>query len=94
MVVKLEPQIAPLTQQLCDKMLATGGLHEPIDINAAMSNLVTDITSQSCFGESFGLLNHPGFETNFSEPTNTCLKFQYLYKFFPFTREVNKLLPW
>lgn len=94
MVTRIEPQIAQLAQQVCNKILATRELAEPLDVNAAFSNMTTDVVSQACFGETFGLLDHPGFGVNFSEPTRVGLQFQYLYKFFPFTRELNKLLVW
>lgn len=94
MVTRLEDQIASLTQQVCDKILATKGLDEPFDVNAAFSNLTVDIVSQACFGESFGLLDHPGFDVNFSEPTRAALRHQYLWKYFPLSRKLNSLLVW
>lgn len=94
MVTQLEGKIAALTQQLCDKILATRGCNEPFDVNSAFSNLTVDIVSRACFGESFGLLEHPGFVVNFSEPTRASLQHMFMWKFFPFTRKFNKVLAW
>ncbi|CAN8101361.1 unnamed protein product [Discula destructiva] len=94
MVSRLEDQIASLTQQVCDKILATKGSHEPFDVNAAFSNLTVDVVSQACFGESFGLLDQPGFDLNFSQPTRAGLQHQYMWRYFPVTRKLNKLMVW
>lgn len=94
MVSRLESQIAALAQSICDKILATRGRQEPFDVNHAFSNLTVDIVSQACFGESFGLMEHPGFEVNFTVPTQAALRYQFIWKYFPFTRKLNKLLAW
>lgn len=94
MVTRLEGQIATFTQKVCDKIMATRGLQEPFDVNATFSNLTVDIVSQACFGESFGLLEHPGLVVNFSEPTRASLQFHFIWKFFPFTRKLNAVLEW
>lgn len=68
MIARLEGEIIAYTQKLCDKLLAQGS--EPFDVAVAYSNLATDVISGFCFGEKFGLLEQPGWNPNFRDPTS------------------------
>lgn len=66
--LRLEGDIASSAQKLCNKILAQGP--DPFDLTVAYSNMATDVISQYCFGESFGLLDNPGWYPNFRAPTS------------------------
>jgi cytochrome P450 len=57
MIARLEPDVAALTNKMCDKILMRQGQKEPLDVTVAYSNLTTDVISGYCFGEAFGLLD-------------------------------------
>lgn len=90
----LEDSIAAHAQRLCDKFLAQKGHSTPFDITIAYSNLSTDVVSGYCFGESFNLLDQPGWSPNFREPNMATLNLWYLFRFFPFLRSVVNLGVW
>lgn len=53
-IVNLEPMIHEKVQTLCDKLLRYPP--RPFDITAAYSCFTTDVITDYCFGEPFGLL--------------------------------------
>lgn len=95
MVLRMEKRIAEMTHKLCDKILTRTGHREPFNISTAYSNMITDVVSEATFGDrGFGLLDRPGFKLNFREPTKSGLRFMFIFRFFPTTRVLIKLLAW
>lgn len=94
MISQLEADIAPLSQKLCDKLLVNRGQEEPLELGIAYSNLTTDIVWAYCFGESFGLLEHTGFDLNFRDPTRSALTHQFTFRFFPFLKGLKSISTW
>ncbi|KAJ0122769.1 trichodiene oxygenase [Diaporthe amygdali] len=96
--MNLEHEIAAHAQRLCDKILAEGGQGAPFDLTIAYSNLSTDVISGYCFGESFGesfnLLEKPGWSANFRQPNLSTLKYWFLFRFFPSLKNLTKLGVW
>lgn len=80
-----------MSQQLCDKILAERGNKKPLDLTLAYSNLTSDAISAYCFGESFNLLNQPGWGSSFREPNLAVLSFWYIFRFFPFLKGLADL---
>ncbi|KOC14495.1 hypothetical protein AFLA70_5g008462 [Aspergillus flavus AF70] len=79
---RLEPKIHKLAQRLCDKILAQG--KEPLDIPSAYSCFSTDVISDYCFGESYGLLGQTSWEPNFQKPIFSLFIPVFAFRFFPF----------
>ncbi|KAI3399785.1 hypothetical protein diail_5581 [Diaporthe ilicicola] len=92
--VNLEGEIAAQAQRLCDKIMAQRGNSTPFDMTIAYSNLSTDIVSGYCFGESFNLLDQPGWSPNFREPNLATLKYWFILRFFPVLRNLLDLGVW
>lgn len=93
-IISLEEDIAALAQQLCDKIMAERGKGTPFDLTRAYSNLSTDVISAYCFGESFNLLNQPGWGSNFRDSNLAILKHWFLFRFFPFLKSLTNVGVW
>lgn len=93
-IMSLEEDVAALAQQLCDKIMTERRNRTPIDLTRAYSNLSTDVISAYCFGESFNLLNKPGWESNFRDSNLAMLKNWFLFRFFPFLKSLANLGVW
>lgn len=94
MIAQLEGEIHSLAQKLCDKILAQSGKQEPIEVASAYSCFTSDAISSYCFGESFGLLQQPGWTPNFREATLAILKPVFLFRFFPILGKLSTLGEW
>lgn len=92
--MSLEEDVAALAQRLCDKIMAQRGNGTPFDLTIAYSNLSTDVISAYCFGESFNLLDQPGWGPNFRESNLAMLKNWFLFRFFPFLKSLANLGVW
>lgn len=92
--MSLEAETAALAQRLCDKIMAERGKGTPFDLTIAYSNLSTDVISAYCFGESFNLLDKPGWGVNFRESNLAMLKNWFLFRFFPFLKSLANLGVW
>ncbi|KAK6842865.1 cytochrome P450 [Apiospora arundinis] len=87
MISRLESDVKTLVRKLCDKLLAQKG--EPaFDIAVAYSCFTADAISGYAFGQGFGLLDQPGWEPNFHEPTLSSLRPGLLFRFFPFMKNL------
>lgn len=84
MIAQLEGDIRGLVGRLCDKLLAERGRGRPIDVTMAYSCLASDIISDYCFGEPFGLLAQETWEPNFRQAGMTVVRPGYWFRFFPF----------
>lgn len=93
-IISLEEEIAGLAQQLCDKIMDQRGIATPFDLTIAYSNLSSDVISAYCFGESFNLLNQPGWGSNFRELNLALLKKWFLFRFFPFLKSLTEIGVW
>lgn len=70
------------------------GIAAPFDLTIAYSNLSSDVISAYCFGESFNLLNQPGWGSNFRELNLALLKKWFLFRFFPFLKSLTEIGVW
>ncbi|KAF3024908.1 hypothetical protein E8E14_012819 [Neopestalotiopsis sp. 37M] len=94
MIAGLEGDITAMTQKMCDKILAQGAAGAPFDVAVACSNLTTDVISGYCFGETFGLLDRPGWKPNFRDPTMATLRYMFMFRFWPFLKSLTKVGVW
>ncbi|KAK7911853.1 trichodiene oxygenase [Apiospora marii] len=81
-ICKSEPVIHAKVQRLCDKLLRYPS-RKVFDVTSAYSCFTTDVITDYCFGEPFGLLEQDDWEPNFRAPTNAMQDAQPLFKFFP-----------
>lgn len=70
------------------------GITTPFDLTIAYSNLSSDVISAYCFGESFNLLNQPGWGSNFRDLNLALLKKWFLFRFFPFLKSLTEIGVW
>jgi cytochrome P450 len=94
MVSQLEGDIRALVGRLCDKLLAEQGRGRPIDVTMAYSCLASDIISDYCFGEPFGLLAQKEWTPNFREAGIAVVRPAYYFRFFPFLSHLVALGTW
>lgn len=93
MIARLEKEIHGHAQALCDKLLACAG-QAPLDITVAYSCFTADTISAYAFGQSFGLLQQPGWYPNFRDPTQATLRPVFFFRFFPFLRGLSEVAKW
>ncbi|UNI24499.1 hypothetical protein JDV02_010239 [Purpureocillium takamizusanense] len=90
MISRLESDIRALAQNLCDKLLTHAGA-PAFDVTMAYSCFTSDAISRYCFGESFGFLDQEGWYPNFREPTAAILKPVFMFRFFPYLKNLTVL---
>ncbi|KAK1981006.1 trichodiene oxygenase [Colletotrichum cereale] len=86
---KLEPKIHALAQRLCDKLLV--GASDPdkvVPLTEAYSCFTSDVVSEYCFGEAFGLLDQEDWTPNFREAVYGQLNHIFLFRFFPWLKPI------
>ena len=94
MVAQLEEEIRGLVGRLCDKLLAEQGRGRPIDVTMAYSCLASDIISDYCFGQPFGLLAQEEWTPNFRQAGIAVVRPAYYFRFFPFLSPLVGLGKW
>ncbi|KAH9905309.1 cytochrome P450 [Xylariomycetidae sp. FL2044] len=91
-IAKLEPVLHSKVQQLCAKFLRYPK-GKVFDVTSAYSCFTTDVISEYCFGEPFGLLDQDDWEPNFRAPTTAMQNAQPLFKYFHITHYLADVLP-
>lgn len=91
MIAQLEDELRELVDKLCAKLLAQRA-GAPFDIAMAYSCFTADAISAYSFGESFGLLDQAGWTPNHREATLAVLKPVFVFRFFPFLRQLPALM--
>ncbi|KAK6849985.1 cytochrome P450 [Apiospora arundinis] len=92
-MLKLEPKVRQLVQQLCDKMLAW--TDKPIDLAEAYNCLTGDTISSYAFGEPRGFLDNPaGWGKNYKGALEGFTAYVYFWRFFPQFAPLVALAPY
>ncbi|RDW81033.1 cytochrome P450 [Aspergillus mulundensis] len=86
-VLKLEPIVRDLGEQLCEKILRTEKA-QPFMAGHAYSQCTTDVISGYCLGENLGLLKSDGWEFGFSDELTKALRLGYVMRFVPWWADV------
>ncbi|KAK8100423.1 hypothetical protein PG999_010797 [Apiospora kogelbergensis] len=91
-MLKLEPKVQQLVQQLCDKLLAWTG--KPIDMGEAFNCLTSDTISAYAFGEPRGFLDQHGWDKNYKGALEGFTSSIYIWRFFPQFGKLVVLAPY
>ncbi|KAI1075379.1 putative cytochrome P450 [Whalleya microplaca] len=90
-MMKLEPEIHDLAQQLCDKILRWN--KEPLNMIDVFNCFTADTISQYAYGEPLGFLAQPAWTPNLKKAFEALASSSYLFKFLPVARMLIHLAP-
>ncbi|KAH9906691.1 putative cytochrome P450 [Xylariomycetidae sp. FL2044] len=107
-MLKLEPEVHLLAQQVCDKMLsrsaAVGGgsdeheqqhQQQPIDMIQVYNCFTADTISQYAYGQPLGFVGREeGWDVNFKDAFDAFTSTSYLFRFVPPARRLIHLAPY
>ncbi|KAL4909127.1 hypothetical protein BDW74DRAFT_165739 [Aspergillus multicolor] len=86
-VLKLEPIVRTIGEQLCEKTLRTKK-QQPFLVGHAYSQCTTDVISGYCLGEKLGLLEGEDWEFGFSDELTKEFRLGYVLRFVPWWGDV------
>lgn len=88
-----EPVIQRTMDQLCVALKGYVATGEPVELQTAYMALTLDVISQYAFGESFGLVQRPGFSPEWNKMLHATIEAGIMNRHFPWLADVMMNLP-
>ena len=92
-VTKVEPLILECVNKLCNALEASSSSQSPVELQTAFMALTLDIISCYAFGQSFDLLDKPGFSPDWKKAILGSIEASIVNRHFPWLATVLMNLP-
>ncbi len=82
-VQTIAPKLQTKIEQLCVKLDEFAHADKAVNLYAAFKSVTMDIVSEMIFGESFGVMNYPGFRHPHLDALHDAVKKAWVFRTYP-----------
>lgn len=92
-IARIEPVVHEKLALLCGRLKQLEGSHEPVNVEAAINAMTTDIITQYCFGKSYDFLKKPDFAADWVTMMMGASEFSNFGRYFPWIPIIMAKMP-